>query len=361
MSSEQLLLKKVMAFGANDNVWLACLLGGVSIILTTILVLRWKKDRAVQCKCKSRVQGKVVIITGGTKGIGYQLACNLAHNGAILYIAGRDCVLGQAVESSLRTTSGNAQVFFRLLDLTSLTSVRTFVKNFLKDESVLDILVNNAGVFYHPSQLTKDGFDVSFQTNYLGPYVLTSELLSQLNSTPSSRLVFLSSEAYKIPAPNELSLLVPTKLLKFDTQWDGIYYYALTKLATFLFAKHLAKKNPEILVSSVNPGSCWSLNNYRHFLATYGWKQYYKQLQFKLFMRTQEDGTQSALHAINAPQYTTGSYISDCESLSVDHVDPNGEATEDLLLRTQLWTKDLDKCGTEELESSCGISNKKND
>lgn len=343
------------------NVWLACLSGGVFIIITTILVLRWKKDRAIPCKCKSRVKGKVVIITGGTKGIGYKLACNLARNGATLYIAGRDSELGRAVESSLRTITGNTQVFFRHLDLTKLTSIRTFVKNFLKDESNLDILVNNAGVFYHPPQLTDDGFDVSFQTNYLGPYVLTKSLLGQLNSTPHSRLVFLSSEAHKIPAPKELSALEPTNLPKFNTQWDYIYYYGLTKLANFLFAKHCAKENTEILVSSVNPGSCWTPNNYRHFLASYGWWQYSKRLQLKLFMRTQEDGTQAILHAINAPQYPTGSYISDCESLPVDHIDPKGEATEELLLRTQLWINDLDKSVTKENGSSYESSNKKND
>lgn len=353
-----------MAFSLK--VWLACLLGGVFTILTAILYLRWKKDRSVPCKCKSRVEGKVVIITGGTKGIGYKLACNLAGNGAILYIAGRDSELGRVVESSLRTTSGNAQVFFRHLDLTSLTSIRAFVKNFLKDETVLDILVNNAGVFYHPSQLTEDGFDVSFQTNYLGPYVLTRELLGQLNSTPSSRLVFLSSEAYKIPLPKELSAVVPTKLLKFETQWDGIYYYALTKLATLLFAKHLAKNNPDILVSSVNPGSCWSPNNYRHFLASYGWWQYSKRLQCKLLMRTQEEGSQTILHAINAPQYNTGSYISDCESLPVDDIDPQGEATEELLHRTQIWINDSaklnsDESVTNEIGSPYGSSDKKND
>lgn len=231
----------------------------------------------------------------------------------------------------------------------------------MKDESALDVLVNNAGVFYHPSQLTKDGFEVSFQTNYLGPYVLTVELLGQLNSTPCSRLVFLSTEAYKIPSPKELRDLDPTKLIKFDTQWDGIYYYALTRLPTLLFAKHLAKENLEILVSSVNPGSCWSPNNYRHFLASYGWWKYTKQLQLIFLMRTEEDGTQAILHAINAPHYTTGSYISDCESLPVDHIDPQGEATEELLRRTQVWINDLDKSVIKEPGSSFESSNKKDD
>ncbi|CAL4193195.1 unnamed protein product, partial [Meganyctiphanes norvegica] len=112
------------------NVWLAGLSGGLVLtILAAVVLLRWRnRDRAVPCRCKSRVQGKVVVITGATRGIGYTLACNLARNGAIIYIAGRNSELGQAAERSLRAASGNAKVYFRYLDLNSLTSIRAFVK-----------------------------------------------------------------------------------------------------------------------------------------------------------------------------------------------------------------------------------------
>ena len=97
------------------------------------------------CTSRDRVEDKTIIITGGNTGIGLETAKELARRGGRVILACRDTSKGHAAVSEVKKYSGNNQVIFQHLDLSSLASVRDFCKRINETESRLDILINNAG------------------------------------------------------------------------------------------------------------------------------------------------------------------------------------------------------------------------
>lgn len=112
-------------------------------------------------------------------GIGYQTALECAKRGARLIIACENKPLGtKALETIIKTT-GNKNVIFKLLDLASLKSVRSFADDVLKNEERLDILINNAAVLMRGNEMTSDGFQLEMQINYISPVLLTLLLIGK--------------------------------------------------------------------------------------------------------------------------------------------------------------------------------------
>ncbi|NWJ07935.1 RDH12 dehydrogenase, partial [Crypturellus undulatus] len=83
----------------------------------------------------------------------------------------------QAAAEEIRAATGNAAVLLRLLDTSSLASVRAFAQDVLRHERRLDVLVNNAAVTGLPFAVTPEGLEQTFATNHLGPFLLTNLLL----------------------------------------------------------------------------------------------------------------------------------------------------------------------------------------
>ncbi|MPC30930.1 putative oxidoreductase [Portunus trituberculatus] len=151
--------------------YLASALRIVADAAILLLKRRLKLYRPVQCCCQNRVRGKVVIVTGASSGIGFAIAHDLASKGAHVYLAGRNIKTGQDAVLKLHKKTGNPAIHFLYLDLQDFCSIHAFVKSFLKCENQLNALVNNAAVFHHPSGLTTDQIEITYQTNYLGVYV----------------------------------------------------------------------------------------------------------------------------------------------------------------------------------------------
>ncbi|XP_019736770.1 retinol dehydrogenase 12 isoform X2 [Hippocampus comes] len=130
--------------------------------------------------CPTQLKGKTAIVTGGNSGIGKFIAMDFARRGARVILACRSVSRGAAAAQEIQAQTGNPDVHVRQVDLSSLDSVREFTEKILEEERALHILVNNAAVSGLPREITKDGFDVSFATNHLGPFLLTNQLLGRI-------------------------------------------------------------------------------------------------------------------------------------------------------------------------------------
>ena len=225
--------------------------------------------------------GKVFIVTGGTSGVGFELATILYHAGAKVYIAGRSEPDARRVIASIRasapssaSSSPTGALEFLLLDLADLSSIRAAATTFHSRESRLDVLWNNAGVSLPPSGSTSaQGHELQLATNCLGPYLLTQLLLPLLRATgaraPAAavRVVWSSSIVVDLSAPRGGFLLSDIATPARDPQAN----YANTKTGNWFLAAALARAERArgILSVTQNPGNLWTnLTRHRPWL---GW------------------------------------------------------------------------------------------
>ncbi|XP_064110130.1 retinol dehydrogenase 11-like isoform X2 [Macrobrachium nipponense] len=265
--------------------------------VTTRLKSKTLTSRTV-CRCDNRVRGKVVILTGATSGIGYYTALDLAKKGSLLYLACRSDEKGRETVKDLRTLTGNKEIHYLHLDLSRLSSIANFVTAFEDREKRLDVLINNAGIFHHPSYLTEDGIEVTYQTNFLGAYMLTSKLKNILKNTPSSRAVFVSSESHRLVSTEDVKNFDCIKVVELKEFDDYVKHYAISKLAVHMYADHLSKEVPGVSVILVNPGNVWT-NIYQNCWVT--WRYLTTRIRCALYMRHPVEGAQSTIHAVNFP------------------------------------------------------------
>lgn len=127
--------------------------------------------------------GKVYLITGGNAGIGYQTALVLAQQNATTYIGCRSQTRGQEATSSILSSVSTAKLHLLILDHMNLSSVVAAAASFASQEPKLHCLINNAGIMAVPFEISKDGFESQWQTNYVAHWLLTHHLLPTLLST----------------------------------------------------------------------------------------------------------------------------------------------------------------------------------
>ena len=142
-----------------------------------------------------RPDQRVVMVTGSTSGLGYEVAKALAEAGDHLIIHGRNSDSGNSLVKEIMAGGKGSARFYRA-DFSSLEEVRELGAAILRDYDRLDVLVNNAG-FYRSDDPARyessDGFELHFQVNYLAGYVLTDVLLPLLEQSAPSRVVMVSS------------------------------------------------------------------------------------------------------------------------------------------------------------------------
>jgi len=196
------------------------------------------------------LEGKLVIVTGSNTGIGKETAREFVRRGARVIMACRNVAKGwDAANEISKDAKGQAIVY--QLDLSSFKSIRKFVEEVLNSETTVDILVNNAGLVGFEKQTTEDGFDLTFQTNYLGPFLLTMLLLEKLKSCAPARIVNLASSLHKFGDIDweDINMEKPGS-------YDGVKAYNQSKIAIILITKELSNKlkGTQVTTYAVNPG-----------------------------------------------------------------------------------------------------------
>ncbi len=132
--------------------------------------------------------GKVVLITGGTGGIGKATAIGLSAMGARVGITGRDLARAEQAASDIRAASANSAVEAFAADMTAQAEVRRLAVSVLQAYPRLDVLVNNVGGFWAHRHPTADGLEQTFALNHLAPFLLTNLLLDRLKASAPARV-----------------------------------------------------------------------------------------------------------------------------------------------------------------------------
>jgi NAD(P)-dependent dehydrogenase (short-subunit alcohol dehydrogenase family) len=141
----------------------------------------------------STMKGRICIITGSNSGIGKETAIGLAKMGVTIVMVVRDQERGEKARIEIVKQTGNDSVDLMICDLSSMSSIRHFVEEFKKKYDRLDVLINNAGAVFNKRELTPEGFERTLAVNYLGPFLLTHELMDLLKSSAPSRIINVSS------------------------------------------------------------------------------------------------------------------------------------------------------------------------
>ena len=183
--------------------------------------------------------GRRAVITGANSGIGFEAALALAEKGAELILPARTQAKADDAVRRIRERVPNARTHSDVLDLAEQASVHAFARRVIErfPGQSLDLLINNAGVMALPTrELTADGFERQFATNYLGPFALTMLLLPLIKQLPGSRIVMVSSSASN------------QGKIEFDNlQSERVYKpmfqaYAQSKLADLIFSQELQRR-----------------------------------------------------------------------------------------------------------------------
>lgn len=194
---------------------------------------------------------KIVLITGGNKGIGLETARQLGKLGFTILLGSRDEARGQEATATLTAENINAKAI--TLDITDLDTIQSAVKQIDDQYGALDVLINNAGVCLEgslpPSQLELTVLRNTYETNVFGSFSVTKAMLPLIKKSPAGRIVNLSSGL--------------ASLTEYNNPGSDAEKYGLNLLAymssktavnalTVLFAKEL--KDTQIKINSADPG-----------------------------------------------------------------------------------------------------------
>uniref|UniRef100_A0A2A4JUI9 Uncharacterized protein n=1 Tax=Heliothis virescens TaxID=7102 RepID=A0A2A4JUI9_HELVI len=201
----------------------------------------------MMCDTSVKMNGKVAVVTGGSSGMGYEAAKNLANHGARVIIASRNATKLEEATKQIIAETGNPNVAYKTVDLASLSSVRNLA-NEINMEDKVNVLINNAGAVALPDRLTADDLNLTMQVNYLGAFLLTFLLLPKLRASAPSRIV------------NGVAATMYIGDINFD-HWNDLGRYNIvtalgtSKLAVALFTAELDNrlKNTGVTANSFDP------------------------------------------------------------------------------------------------------------
>jgi retinol dehydrogenase 14 len=195
------------------------------------------------------MDGKTVLITGGTGGIGRAAAIALASMGARVGITGRDRERADGAAAEIRRKSGSPAVDVFVADMSSQAEVRRLAAEVLAAYPKIDVLLNNVGGFWSHRHVTADGLEHTFALNHLAPFLLTSLLLDRLIASAPARVVTVSSGAQSLGT-------IDFDDLMGEHQYSGQTAYNQSKLANVMFTYELARRlaGTGVTATALHPG-----------------------------------------------------------------------------------------------------------
>jgi NAD(P)-dependent dehydrogenase (short-subunit alcohol dehydrogenase family) len=275
----------------------------------------------------------VCLVTGISGGIGKATALQLAERRVHVVGVVRDPTRGRLAVDEIRARVPGAEIDLLTADLSSLDAVRRLAAEVRGSYDHLDVLLHNAGIADYRRETTTDGYERTFATNHLAPYLLTRLLLDRLRGTAGpARIVTVSSEVHRQVRR------IPWDDLQSERHFSGLAAYNLSKLANVLFTRALAGRlDPEVAVANaVSPGFVHTdLNRgvvfpYSVFFAL-----------VRPFQRGPDKGAETPVWAATAPQAATvtGGYFEKCAPAKTNELARDDQVVE------RMWTVSAALCG----------------
>ena len=276
--------------------------------------------------------GKVVLVTGGTGGIGKATAIGLAALGARVGITGRDIARAEQAAADIRTASGNPAVDSFAADMSSQAEVRRLASAVMNSYPRLDVLVNNVGGFWAHRHSTADGLEHTFALNHLASFLLTNLLLDRLKASAPARVVTVSSH---VQAEGRIDFDDPQGARKYS----GQSAYSQSKLANVMFTNELARRleGTRVTATSLHPG----------FVRTHFGDE--DQAGFfavisgivRPFLRTPAQGAQTSIYLASSPDVegVTGQFFANSKPTTANKV------AYDTAIAARLWQVSADLVG----------------
>ncbi|KAI0949626.1 hypothetical protein AcW1_009175 [Taiwanofungus camphoratus] len=296
------------------------------------------------------LQGRTAVVTGGTGGIGFEVARTLVLSRARVLLLSRKAENAEAAivkikESQLKQAGPVADVTFIPCDLGNLGHVKKVADQIRGQEARLDLLICAAGVGVNKFDLSADGIDRHFAVNHLGHFVLTNRLLPLLRQTaddvrtPAPRIICVSSSLHT-SAPSSVRF---ASLAELNNDIGPVALYGRSKLANLLFVKDTIQRvlrpaGDRILMLATHPGAVHT-GQQDQFKEAYGTLVGAALKQTVIpFMRNPEQGSLSTLWAATSEEvdsnkeHWNGKYITDPEEAGGE-----SEMAGDQELRDNLW------------------------
>lgn len=274
-----------------------------------------------------KLDGKHVVITGATSGIGKASAIALAKAGAKITIVARNREKMEETLAEIRAASGRDDHRFAVADFGSLASVRSAAEEILSWGDRIDVLQNNAGIAHSVYRESSDGYEELFAVNHLAHFLLTGLLLPLLLHR-GARIVNVSAMAYMTVKGMNFDDLPKTK------NFEGLKGYAYSKLANILFTRELAErlKPHGVTCNTLHPGAVGTTLGSKDtgwFLTIAAFL--IKHLPFMFKTPEQGAATSNYLSGSDDVENITGKYFVNCKQVPLK---PVGE---DMAAAKRLW------------------------
>jgi NAD(P)-dependent dehydrogenase (short-subunit alcohol dehydrogenase family) len=262
------------------------------------------------------VQGKTVVITGATSGIGEVAACELAKQGARIVFIARDRGRAEQTLKRLELVAPGRNHVIHYANLSRLAEMKRVAEQVAGSEARVDVLINNAGAIFGTRQVTGDALELTFATNHMAYFVVTNLLLERLRATPGARIVSTSSDAHR-------RATLDFGDLQFEKGYSASGMYGRTKLMNILFTRELSRRlaGTGVTANCLHPG----------FVATRfgdasGGLMSLALRVAKKFALTQEEGAKTIVYLASSPEAegVSGKYFHKCRQVL-----PTAEAQND--------------------------------
>jgi NAD(P)-dependent dehydrogenase (short-subunit alcohol dehydrogenase family) len=208
------------------------------------------------------MNGKVVVITGATSGVGQVAAEELAVMGARIVQVARNRERGEAALARLRQLAPAARHTIHYADLSRLGEMKRAASEIAAAEPRIDVLINNAGAMFGRREVTEDGLERTFALNHMAYFVLSLGLRESLAAGAPARIVSTASDAHR-GATLDFDDLQSIAAYRGGNLWQwlrhggpGFKVYGRSKLCNILFTRELARRLADtgITANCLHPG-----------------------------------------------------------------------------------------------------------